>query len=55
MAYIRDRKQELTGYQAGAEFRPSVDLACDFVMVYGIDDTCRRVSGSTGRGDISFI
>ena len=39
MAYIRDRKQELTGYQAGAEFRPSVDLACDFVMVYGIDDT----------------
>lgn len=39
MAYIRDRKEELTGYQAGGPFRPSVDLQCDFVMVYGIDDT----------------
>lgn len=39
MAYIRDRAEELTGYQASGEFRPSVDLACDFVMVYGIDDT----------------
>ena len=39
MAYIRDRAEELTGYQANQEFRPSVDLGCDFVMVYGIDDT----------------
>lgn len=37
MAYIRDRKEELTGYQASETIRPSVDLACDFVMVYGID------------------
>ena len=39
MAYIRDRAEELTGYQASGEFRPSVDLDCDFVMVYGIDDS----------------
>lgn len=39
MAYIREKTEELTGYQAGGEFRPSVDLGCDFVMVYGIDDT----------------
>lgn len=39
MAYIRNKTEELTGYQEGAEFRPSIDLGCDFVMVYGIDDT----------------
>lgn len=39
MAYIRDKAEELTGYQAGEAFRPSVDLECDFVMVYGIDDS----------------
>ena len=38
MAYIRNKKEELTGYQASGDFRPSVDLQCDFVMVYGIDD-----------------
>lgn len=39
MAYIRNKTDELTGYQASAQFRSSVDLGCDFVMVYGIDDT----------------
>ena len=39
MAYIRDKKEELTGYQAGDRYRESVDLQCDFVMVYGIDPT----------------
>lgn len=39
MAYIRNKTEELTGYQARGEFRPSIDLQCDFVMVYGIDDT----------------
>lgn len=56
MAYIRDRKQELTGYQAGAEFRPSVDLACDFVMVYGIDDTMpARIRQYRERGYIVHL
>ncbi|MBS6194293.1 MAG: hypothetical protein KH828_01750 [Clostridiales bacterium] len=39
MGYIREKTEELTGYQAGDAYRPSVDLECDFVMVYGIDDT----------------
>lgn len=39
MAYIRNKSEELTGCQAAEGFRPSVDLGCDFVMVYGIDDT----------------
>lgn len=39
MAYIRDKAEELTGYQASEAFRPSVDLECDFVMMYGIDDS----------------
>lgn len=37
MAYIRSPKTELTGYQERAAYRPSIDLRCDFVMVYGID------------------
>ncbi|WP_418558125.1 hypothetical protein [Hominenteromicrobium sp.] len=37
MAYIRKRSDELTGYQEHADFRPSIDLQCDFVMVYGLD------------------
>lgn len=39
MAYIRSRTEERTGYQASEGLRPSVDLCCDFVMVYGTDDT----------------
>ena len=39
MAYIRSKKEELAGYQASGEIRPSVDLGCDFIMVYGIDPT----------------
>ena len=39
MAYIRPRSQELTGYQAGSDYRKTVDFANDFVMVYGIGKT----------------
>lgn len=39
MGYIRDRREELTGYQERAELTPEIDLQCDFVMVYGIDET----------------
>lgn len=37
MAYIRERSQELTGYQESAAWQPGIDVQCDFVMVYGID------------------
>jgi hypothetical protein len=39
MAYIRERSQELTGYQESASWQPNIDIQCDFVMVYGIDAT----------------
>ena len=39
MAYIRKNTEELTGYQDIRPLKPSVDLMCDFVMVYGTDDT----------------
>ena len=39
MAYIRNNTEELTGYQEHAPLTPSIDLACDFVMVYGTDRT----------------
>lgn len=39
MSYLRDRKAELTGYQEGEPWSPKIDLQCDFVMVYRIDDT----------------
>ena len=39
MAYIRKNTEELTGYQEKRPFKPSIDMMCDFVMVYGIDDT----------------
>ncbi|MGI6174063.1 MAG: hypothetical protein ACOYI8_09250 [Christensenellales bacterium] len=39
MAYIRDNTEELTGYQESRPLKPSIDLMCDFVMVYGINES----------------
>ncbi|MBQ2461996.1 MAG: hypothetical protein II504_06100 [Clostridia bacterium] len=39
MAYIREKTEELTGYQERRPLKPSIDLMCDFVMVYGTDET----------------
>lgn len=39
MSYIRERSQELTGFQEHAPWQPNIDVQCDFVMVYGIDAT----------------
>ena len=39
MAYIRNRTEELTGFQDSAPYRPLTDFATDFAMVYGTDDT----------------
>lgn len=39
MAFIRDPKEERTGYQIGDFPVGSVDNKCDFVMVYRIDPT----------------
>ena len=39
MAFIRDRKEERTGYQNERHISPRSDNQCDFVMCYGIDPT----------------
>lgn len=37
MSYIRERSQELTGFQESAPWQSNIDVQCDFVMVYGIN------------------
>ncbi len=39
MAYIRDKKEERTGYQIGDYPSGNVDNQCDFVMVYRLNDS----------------
>ncbi len=39
MSYIRDKKQERTGYQISEFPLDNVDNQCDFVMVYGLNDS----------------
>lgn len=56
MGYIRDRHEELTGFQEGAPFRKSFDVGCDFVMVYGTDDTMpRRVQEYRDQGYVVHL
>lgn len=56
MAYIREKKEELTGYQEGVPFRPSIDLQCDFVMVYGTDpDMPQRVREYKEKGYVVHL
>ncbi len=38
MSYIRSPLEEKTGFQDRQNLIPSIDFACDFVMVYGIDE-----------------
>lgn len=39
MAFIRDRKEERTGFQNSSPLADRIDLQCDFVMVYGMNET----------------
>lgn len=39
MAHIRKNEEEKTGYQESRPLTPAIDLQCDFVMVYGTDET----------------
>ncbi|MBR3928078.1 MAG: hypothetical protein IKJ65_03635 [Clostridia bacterium] len=38
MAYIRDRRELLTGCQDRSPWSPETDLQYDFIMVYGVDE-----------------
>lgn len=42
MGYIRERKELRTGYQEVACWKPELDLQCDFIMAYGLDDTLKE-------------
>ena len=51
MAYIRNQAEELTGYQERQALIPSIDFQCDFVMVYGTDETMpERIRQFAGAG-----
>ena len=39
MAYIRDRHEELTGFQESQQYEERTDIGSDFVMVYRMNET----------------
>ncbi|MDR3148177.1 MAG: hypothetical protein LBU00_07375 [Treponema sp.] len=56
MAFIRERTQELTGYQEAAPFHEKIDLGCDFVMVYGFNETMpERIRQYRERGYVVHL
>ncbi len=56
MAYIRDRKEERTGYQSSSPLLPAVDHQCDFVMVYGLNETtAERVNRFREKGYVVHL
>ncbi len=42
MAFIRSRTEERTGYQNSADLQAEYDNQCDFVMVYGMNDSTEQ-------------
>ena len=45
MAYIRNKREERTGYQAGDDFYNKLDLQCDFVMCYSLNESIEKRIG----------
>lgn len=51
MAFIRNRNEEKTGYQASARLFDAIDNQCDFVMVYGLNDSApERIAEYRAQG-----
>lgn len=48
MAYIREKTEELTGYQMSSKLYGKVDFQCDFVMAYGLNDSTEQRIGQLG-------
>lgn len=42
MSYIRSKAELRTGYQENSHWKPELDLQCDFIMTYGLDDTLKE-------------
>ena len=56
MPFIRERTEELTGYQESAPFHNKIDLGCDFVMVYGINDSLEeRIAKYKNKGYVIHL
>jgi hypothetical protein len=56
MAFIRPRETELTGYQESQPFHEKIDLGCDFVMVYGFNETMpERIRQYRQRGYVVHL
>ncbi len=56
MTYIRDKKEERTGFQINIQPLDSIDNQCDFVMVYGIDaTTLERIEKFRKRGYVIHL
>ena len=39
MAFLRDKHEERTGFQSSSHLLENIDCRCDFVMVYGLNDS----------------
>ena len=56
MAYIRDRKEELTCYQEAGPVSPWIDIGQDIAIVYGTDPGMpARVKGFKDRGYVVHL
>ncbi len=56
MAFIRENKEERTGYQNGGELLAAYDNNCDFVMVYRVDETtAQRVKVYKEKGYVVHL
>ena len=56
MAFIRDRKEERTGYQLGNEWNEVIDNHCDFVMCYRLNEsTVERIKTFREKGYVVHL
>ena len=56
MAFIRSREEECTGYQNSNILMDEYDTQCDFVMVYGVNDsTAQRIAQYKERGYVVHL
>lgn len=56
MAYVRDRREERTGFQEARPWSAPIDVQCDFAMVYGVDPTMpERVKAYRARGYVVHL
>ncbi len=56
MAFIRTRAEERTGYQSSTPLMDAYDNNCDFVMVYGMNDsTAQRIKEYKEKGYVVHL